>query len=82
MRELLALALDIGTNLGRVTARSARSAARDRLARAAVDLGLGGHYRVGSFAAGVVPDWSVCLIALPSSIAISGTGGEPACIAR
>ena len=79
VRELLALALDVGADLGRVAAGSAGGAAGDRLAGAAVDLGLVGSRRPGSLTGspGVVPDSSVCLIRLPSSIASSGVGGAP-----
>ena len=78
VRELLALALDVGADLGRAAPGGRRAArpARDRLAGAGVDLRLLAHR--GSFAAGVVPDCSVCLIRLPSSIASSGVGGAPA----
>ena len=83
LRELLALAFDVRADLGRAAPGCPRRGTRDRLAGAAVELGLGAHGvgsltggsgTGGSLAAGVVPASSVCLIRLPSSIARSGVG--------
>src|SRR4051794_21182728 len=81
--ELLTLALDVGADLRRGAA-DRRGAAGDRLAgAAAIDLRLVAHLGDGSLTgSGVVPDSSVWRMRLPSSIAISGTGGAPALTAR
>ena len=52
VRELLALALDVGADLGRAASRSAGGLPRDRLAGAAVELGVPAAHGVGPFTGG------------------------------
>ena len=77
VRELLALALDVGADLGRGAPGRRRGAAARRLAGAAADGARRSRPRAPSAAA-----WSRAAasarIRLPSSIARSGVGGEPA----